>query len=198
MGRGVWWWKELLEAGLGRSHMVGGAVGAGPCGRAGRGPGLLAAAAVPPHSTRSRTRARGPGHPGGRPPRPAQASRSGAQRAGSGRGRRAATEDPSLGPAEVSVAKEVAGRRRRGPVGAFVCGAQPQSRRLPSRPPRSRISAALLVLGRGVLSPSARSPASQLGAQDASSRRGQAQVALAKPGRGTTCSFGHTPGGPCA
>lgn len=84
--------------------------------------------------TRSRTQARGPGHRGGRSPRPAQASRSGAQRKGSGRGRRAVTEDPSLGPAEVSVATEVAGRRRRGPVGAFVCGARPQSRRLPVPP----------------------------------------------------------------
>lgn len=31
----------------------------------------------------------------------------------------------------MSVATEVAGRRRRGPVGAFVCGARSQSRRLP-------------------------------------------------------------------
>lgn len=89
--------------------------------------------------TRSRTRARGPGHQGGRPPRPAQASRSGAQRKGSGRGRRAATEDPSLGPAEVSVATEVAGRRRRGPVGAFVCRARPQLRRLPLPPSQAPV-----------------------------------------------------------
>lgn len=155
---GVIWWADFY---------VGGAMRTG-----GARAGLARCSCCAPPSTRSRTRARGPGHLGGRPPRPAQASRSGAQHAGSGRGRRAATENPSLGPAEVSVATEVAGRRRRGPVGAFVCGARPQSRRLPSCPPRRRIPAALLVLGRWVLLPSARPPAFQLGARDSGSRRG--------------------------
>lgn len=204
MGRGVWVVESFSGGGAwaephGGRSCVGGAMRTGGA-RAGLA--RCSCCAAPP-STRSRTRAHGPGHPGGRPPRPAQASRSGAQRAGSGRGRRAATEDPRLGPAEVSVATEVAERRRRGPVGAFVCGARPQSRRLPSLPP-SQAGDLCRTPCPGKRDPFAQcqTPCIPAGSERGTQalEGGQTRVALAEPGHDTTASLGHPwshPRGPC-
>jgi hypothetical protein len=131
---GAWWWAEL-EQGRG-----GGGAGTGG-GGAERGPGFCSPPPLrPPHALADRgRRSRSPAEDAGRSrPEPRGAGRS-AQGPGPGPGAgrwaggREVTENPRP-RAGRGKCRRGGGRRPRGPVGAFVCGAQPHSRPLPLPP----------------------------------------------------------------
>lgn len=185
----------MLEAGLGRGHMVGGAVWAGPCGRAGHGPGLLAAAAEPPPPARvdpgprTGTTRRTPAAPGPSLEERGAACRVRARAAGSHRG-----SQPEAGRGECRH-----GGGRETPAG--TCRSLCLRRSAPVAPPplppsQARDPCRTLCPGkRGSFRPvpDPLHPSWER-ARDAGSRRGQTRVALAEPGRGTAASLGHTPG----
>lgn len=178
--------------------MVGGVVWAGPCGRAGHGPGLLAAAAAPPpppqHALadpgpRTGTTRRTPAAPGPSLEERGAACRVRARAAGSHRG-----SQPEAGRGECRPRRwrrDAGGdlseplSAARGPSRAASPPALPGARSLPHS----------LSWEEGSFRPvpDPLHPSWER-ARDAGSRRGQTRVALAEPGRGTAASLGHTPG----